>query len=403
MPDIMNKPRVVIFSQGDEVITGALVDTNAAYLAEQCRLLGFDIVRHVTVADDMAELIQVLKEVDAMADICLCTGGLGPTQDDLTTEAFAEAFQKTLEMDLEALEMMREFFAKLKAPMADVNKKQALLPTGSVRIDNRWGTAPGFTAVGQQCRFYFMPGVPFEMQQMMETFVIADLQRQFNVDQPQLITFRSMGMGESSIQQAVDELDIASDIRISFRAGMPENELKLLFPKHYSHQHIQAYIDDIKGALLGSVFAVDGFGQSVKSLPDCVDQLMAKNNLTLALIESLSQGDIARQCHPAWLRQAEVYPKVDDLMVKFGAEGKEVGEGLAVDLVKAHQAQHATNCSLIQLYERKADSTVAVYTAVANHQSELSSTKEVWGRPLRQQTVASALAFNLLRQLIQDL
>jgi len=238
---------------------------------------------------------------------------------------------------------------------------------------------------------------------MMETFVLADLQRQFNVDQPQLITFRSMGMGESSIQQAVDELDIESDIRISFRAGMPENELKLLFPKHYSHQHIQAYIDDIKGALLGSVFAVDGFGQSVKSLPDCVDQLMAKNNLTLALIESLSQGDIARQCHPAWLRQAEVYPKVDDLMVKFGAEGKEVGEGLAVDLVKAHQAQHATNCSLIQLYERKTDSTVAVYTAVANYQSELSSTKEVWGRPLRQQTVASALAFNLLRQLIQDL
>ncbi|MGB1703073.1 MAG: molybdopterin-binding protein, partial [Cycloclasticus sp.] len=76
MPEIMNKPRVVIFSQGDEVITGALVDTNAAYLAEQCRLLGFDIVRHVTVADDMAELVQVLKEVDAMADICLCTGGL---------------------------------------------------------------------------------------------------------------------------------------------------------------------------------------------------------------------------------------------------------------------------------------------------------------------------------------
>jgi len=397
-----NKPKVIIFSQGDEVITGALVDTNAAFLADQCRTLGFDIIRHVTVADNLTDLVQVLKEVDAMADICLCTGGLGPTQDDLTTEAFSQAFQVELEMDNEALEMMSEFFAKLKIPMADVNKKQALLPKNSTRIDNRWGTAPGFTSVGQHCRFYFMPGVPYEMKQMMDTFVLADLQSQFEVEQPRLITFRSMGMGESDIQQAVNSLDIANDIRVSFRAGMPENELKLLFPMRYTEEQIQYSIDEVNSALRGSVFAIDGLGQSVSNLPDCVDQLMAEKYLTLNLIETLSQGDIARQCQADWLLQSVVYPKVSDLRAEFSSVQQVIGEELAAEIVTKNHSRYGANLSLVQIHEKINDTTVAVFTAVADGQRHISSTKEVWGRPLRQQTVASALAFNLLRKFIQN-
>ena len=181
MPNVA-KPKAIIFSQGDEVITGALVDTNAAFLADHCRTLGFDIVRHITVADDMDDLVQVLQEIDGLADICLCTGGLGPTQDDLTTEAFGKAFQVELELDNEALVMMRDFFAKLKMPMAEVNIKQVMLPQNSTRIDNKWGTAPGFTATGRHCRFYFMPGVPYEMKQMVDAFVLVDLQRQFDIN-----------------------------------------------------------------------------------------------------------------------------------------------------------------------------------------------------------------------------
>lgn len=397
-----NRPKVIIFSQGDEVITGALVDTNAALLADHCRTLGFDIVRHVTVADDLDDLVQVLKEIDAMADVCLCTGGLGPTQDDLTTEAFAKAFQVELELDDEALVMMRDFFATLKVEMADVNIKQALLPKNSRRIDNRWGTAAGFTAKGQRCQFYFMPGVPYEMKQMMNTFVLADLQHQFKIEQPRLITFRSMGVGESDIQQAVNSLNIASDIRVSFRAGMPENELKLLFPRSYTTEQIQYYIDEVNSALRGTVFAVDGLDQSVSNLPDCVDQLMAEKHLSLSIIESLSQGDISRQCQADWLLQSTVYPKVSDLMSTFGCEQQDVNETVAADIAKkAHQHSMAT-LSLVQLHKKVNENTVAVFTAVADGQRSISNSKDVWGRPLRQQTVASALAFNLLRKFIQE-
>jgi len=400
--DRVETPKVVIFSQGDEVITGALVDTNAAFLADQCRTLGFDVIRHVTVADDLAELVQVLKEIDAMADLCLCTGGLGPTQDDLTTEAFAKAFDLELELDAEALEMIREFFATLNVPMADVNTKQALLPKKSTRIDNRWGTAPGFTSLGRACRFYFMPGVPYEMKQMMESFVLADLQREFAVEAPRLITFRSMGMGESDIQQAVNDLSIADDIRVSFRAGMPENELKLLFPKHYTDENIRPYLDEVKSALRGSVFAVDGLDQSVSNLPDCVAQLMSEKHQTLSLIETISQGDIARQCQADWLLQSLVYPKVSALTIDFDAGQEEINEKLVEAVAEKNHTRHKASLSLVQMHKKINDTTVAVYTAVADNQRSTSSSKEVWGRALRQQTVASALAFNLLRKFLQD-
>ena len=400
--DRVEAPKVVIFSQGDEVITGALVDTNAAFLADQCRTLGFDVIRHITVADDLAELVQVLKEIDVMADLCLCTGGLGPTQDDLTTEAFAKAFDLELELDAEALEMIREFFATLNVPMADLNTKQAMLPKNSTRIDNRWGTAPGFTSLGRACRFYFMPGVPYEMKQMIDNFVLDDLQRQFAVEAPRLITFRSMGMGESDIQQAVNDLNIADDIRVSFRAGLPENELKLLFPKHYSEENIRPYLDKVNSALRGSVFAVDGLDQSVSNLPDCVAQLMNEKQQTLSLIETISQGDIARQCQADWLLQSLVYPKVSALTIDFDAEQEEISETLVEALAKKNQSQHKASLSLVQMHKKINDTTVAVYTAVADNQRSIASSKEVWGRALRQQTVASALAFNLLRKFLQD-
>ncbi|OUR88836.1 competence/damage-inducible protein A, partial [Cycloclasticus sp. 44_32_T64] len=301
-----------------------------------------------------------------------------------------------------ALAMMRDFFATLKVEMADVNIKQALLPKNSRRIDNRWGTAPGFTAKGQRCQFYFMPGVPYEMKQMMNTFVLADLQHQFKIEQPRLITFRSMGMGESDIQQAVNSLNIASDIRVSFRAGMPENELKLLFPRSYTMEQIQYYIDEVNSALRGTVFAVDGLDKSVRNLPDCVDQLMAENHLSLGLIETLSQGDISRQCQTDWLLQSTVYPKVFDLMSTFGCEQQETNETVAVDIAKKAHQDSMANLSLVQLHKKVNENTVAVFTAVVNDQRCISSSKDVWGRPLRQQTVASALAFNLLRKFIQE-
>lgn len=396
-------PKAIILSQGDEVITGALVDTNAAYLADHCRTLGFDIVRHMTVADDMTDLVQVLQEIDGLADVCLCTGGLGPTQDDLTTEAFSKAFDVDLVIDDVALKMMSDFFAKLNMTMAAVNHKQALLPKHSTRIDNHWGTAAGFMGLGQRCRFYFMPGVPFEMKQMMDAFVLADLRGQFNIEPSRLITFRSLGMGESDIQQAVNELNIGPDIRVSFRAGLPENELKLLFPNTYADRQIQHYIDEIETVMRGSVFAVDGFNQTVTGLADCVDQLMRQKKQSLTVIETISQGGLATQCHADWLVKSVVIPQRSGIMSRLDSQPLCIDESSAINIAQKEQAKHSADITLVQLFDTDDEARVNVYTAIIGAQYPLSSSKTVRGRPQRQQIVAAAMALNLLRKYLLGL
>lgn len=286
MPNVTS-PKVVIFSQGDEVITGVTVDTNAAYLADHCHRLGFDVIRHITVADELDDLVQVLRDIDAQADICLSTGGLGPTQDDLTTEAFIQAFSVEQVFDQTALAMMENYFAKLQLNMPALNRKQAYLPANATRIDNHWGTAPGFIANGKRCRFYCMPGVPYEMKNMMDSIVLGELRTQFNVEKTTLVTLRTMGMGESAMQQEIDKLTLAKDIRISFRAGLSENELKLIFPYGYKQDKMREDVDAVKGVLSDRVFAIDGLGQSVESLPAYISQLMQSKGCTLNIIETI--------------------------------------------------------------------------------------------------------------------
>jgi len=397
-------PKVVIFSQGDEVITGATVDTNAAYLADHCRALGFNIVRHITVADEMDDLVQVLRDIDVQADICLCTGGLGPTQDDLTSEAFSKAFNTKLVFDDTALTMMQEYFAKLNVDMPALNRKQAYLPGNATRIDNHWGTAPGFIAKGANCQFYCMPGVPYEMKNMMHSFVLESLRNLFNVEKTQLITLRTMGMGESAIQQEIDKLSIADDIRISFRAGLPENELKLIFPNAYNKQQIKVCVDEVKGVLRDSVFAVDGLGDDIKSLPDYVRQLMVEKKHTLSLIETLSQGDIARQCDGNYLIKSLIFPQVSGIMSRFATQGESIDELVAENIAQQEHANNDESITLVQLYQTTGeDNTRVVYTAVVSNKRASSATKTIKGRLERQRIIASAAAFNLLRKhLLED-
>ncbi|MEO1963568.1 MAG: molybdopterin-binding protein [Cycloclasticus sp.] len=396
MPE-KNRPKVVIFSQGDEVITGATIDTNAAYLADHCRTLGFDIIRHITVADELDDLVQVLKDIDALADICLCTGGLGPTQDDLTTQAYSKAFNTPLVFDDIAMTMMRGFFDKLNIDMPEVNRKQALLPENSTRIDNLWGTAAGFIGETNRCRFYCMPGVPYEMKNMMQTTVLDDLRACFKVQKQRLITLRTMGMGESAIQQEVDKLSLSDDIRVSFRAGLPENELKLIFPSHYVDDAVQRCIKEVQGVLGGSVFAIDGFGKAVKNLPDCVHQLMIEKQQTLSVIETISQGGIARQCDVGWLQQSMVSPRVSAILSRFGIDNADITESLAVEIATKEHEQNDSNITLVQLHHNDGDDVIAV-VAVVSDTSHTSASKKLTGRLERKQINASAQALNLLRK-----
>src|SRR5262245_1963247 len=134
-------PRAEILSQGDEVVTGQIADTNAAWLSERLTELGFDVARHTTVGDRRSDLVSVLREIAARCDLCRCTGGPGPTDDDLTAGSVAEAFDRPLQLDAVALGQIEEKFRRFGREMAPVNRRQAELPAGTARLDNDWGTA----------------------------------------------------------------------------------------------------------------------------------------------------------------------------------------------------------------------------------------------------------------------
>jgi nicotinamide-nucleotide amidase len=146
-------PTLEIFSQGEEIVTGQIVDTNAAWLSQQAVACGFTVTRHTAVGDKLDDLIVLLQDISPRADCCICTGGLGPTSDDLTAEAVAYAFNLPLKFDDIAFEQISNFFAHRNKTMPESNRKQAMLPHGAERIDNEWGTAPGFSLQYGRCWF----------------------------------------------------------------------------------------------------------------------------------------------------------------------------------------------------------------------------------------------------------
>jgi nicotinamide-nucleotide amidase len=307
--------RAEILSQGDEVVTGQIADTNAAWLSEQLVGLGFDVVRHTTVGDRQADIVEVLREIAQRADVCVCTGGLGPTADDLTSGAVAEAFDRPQELDLVALAQIEDRFRAFGRVMAPVNRRQALLPRGSERLDNSWGTAPGFAfstdrrGEGGGTRpgavFFCLPGVPVEMKQMFEARVLPRLVERFAVVPGRLVTLRTVGVGESDVQQALEGLSVAEAV-LGFRTRLPENHVKLRFPAGVSEEVVHRVVTAVLERIGRWVFTVEGVPEhSVATdtgggdLAAVVGRALVARGETLAVAESCTGGRVAAAC-TAW-------------------------------------------------------------------------------------------------------
>ena len=295
-------PIAEVLSQGDEVVTGQITDTNAAWLAEQLTDLGFTIVRHVGVGDRVADLVSAFREISTRSDLCICTGGLGPTDDDLTAMAVAEAFDRPLELDEEALAQLKERYASFGRPMAPVNERQAWLPKGSVRLDNAWGTAPGFAVLGGQTQFMCLPGVPREMRPMFEARVLPLIHQRFALRPARLVTLRCIGVGESDLQQAMGDWK-APGVVISYRTKLPENHLKLRFDPDVASVAVVSAIEGVLDCIGKWVFTIEGSPSVIPGFDtgggahhEVVGRLLAARGHTLATAESCTGGRIAAAC-----------------------------------------------------------------------------------------------------------
>lgn len=401
----MNQPRAEIFSQGDEVITGEIADANAAWLAGELTALGFEVSRHTAVGDRLEALVDVLREIAGRADLCLCTGGLGPTCDDLTAAAVSEAFDRPLELDRDALSQIETWFRRLGRPMAAVNRKQALLPRGGTRLDNPWGTAPGFAVQAGRCRFFFLPGVPGEMRGMFRQSVQPSLSTYFPLHPRPRVILHTVGIGESALQELLDPVILPPGATLGFRAGGPENQVKLAFPQGSDAATVEATVAAVAHAIGHSVYAIGRSGDASGSLAEAAGERLIERRAYLFVVETLSGGALAASCAGAgWLAGAWVEPEPARLLSRLSVQTGVTDADTARRLAEAVRQREGVDYALLQYGQFTADEArdpiarIEAWFALAGPESALAENRMLTGPPQRKRDSAKAHTLDLLRR-----
>lgn len=217
-----------LLSIGTELTRGELINTNASWLSEQLILLGFDVVEHRTVADNPEQIATALQQLASVAGIVVCTGGLGPTTDDLTAASAAKAAGVALHRDPATLEVLRRRYESRGRPFTDARAKQADVPVGANILVNAIGTAPGFELSIGNARCFFTPGVPREMTHIFQERIVPTIAADGVRDCYQS-HLRTYGLAEAAIQERLRDLEaVFPGVAVGYRVQTPEVEVKLL-------------------------------------------------------------------------------------------------------------------------------------------------------------------------------
>lgn len=396
------KARVEIFSQGEEVVSGQIVDSNAAWLSQQLLEQGFAVTRHSAVGDRLDDLVALIHEIAGRADCCICTGGLGPTIDDLTSEAAAIAGGQPLQFDATAMQQIAAYFSKRGRQMPAINRKQAYLPQGALRIDNPVGTAPGFMLQIGACWFAFLPGVPAEMKAMFAE-VQRQLSRHFQLRPDFLVILRSVGIGESAIQQRLQTLEMPEGVQLGFRAAIDEVQTKLLFPADFPSQQRQQLTRQAAELIGDAVFAIDSPEQRQGDLVTVIGEVMRQRGLTLSVIETASHGLLAAKCvEQDWLRFVQFTANPAITAEKWGcAFDIDNLAASAAELARHLQRRQNIDWQLVQLYSGSLNDpaqNIILYNALQTGDGLQQSSSTVSGSATSKQNHAAVQALDLLRR-----
>lgn len=280
-----------IVAIGTELLLGVTIDTNSAYLARQLAAAGVGVFRKTVVGDNVERIAATVSEALDRAELVICTGGLGPTVDDMTREAVAKAFGVELEFRAELMAQIEARFAAMNRPMSESNRLQAYVPQGARAIENPRGTAPSFLMEDQRGVVIVLPGVPSEMRYLFENAVLPYLRDERGISEIILVrTLHATGLGESVIGERIADLMRLENPTVGISAKGAQYELRVgaraatLADAEALIAPIEAAIRERLGAnLLGDI-----------PLPQRVGALLASKNVSLALYEGNAQGPVYR-------------------------------------------------------------------------------------------------------------
>jgi nicotinamide-nucleotide amidase len=285
--------RVELVAVGTELLLGDIVNGNAAWLGQRLSAVGIDVTHSVVVGDNIERIAAVLRTATERADAVVVTGGIGPTQDDLTREALATVAGVELRRDPLLEAALRARFERLRRDVPDNNYRQADLPAGGISLPNAEGSAPGVRLDVDGSVIYLLPGVPFEMEAMFTAEVLPELLRR--AGQPSVIVhrvLRTVGMWESAVAAAlaplVEELSAAGNPTVAFLASAGQTRVRIT-AKAASHDEALELIGPVeahaRAALGPGVYGVDD-----DTLDGVVAAALRERGETVSVAESLTGG-----------------------------------------------------------------------------------------------------------------
>jgi competence/damage-inducible protein CinA-like protein len=287
-------PTAEIITIGTEILLGEIIDTNAHYIARKLRDAGIDLYRKTSVGDNAKRISQAIQQSMERCDIIITTGGLGPTVDDPTRDAIALAFETHTEFRSELWDQIQARFKRFGRQPTENNKRQAYVPTNAVVIENPVGTAPSFIMETEKHAVIALPGVPREMEYLMEHAVLPYLRDRYRLTA--IIRARilhSAGVGESQIDDLIGDLETLSNPTIGLAAHSGQVDIRIT-AKANSEQDVSDLIRPIETEIrnrLGTWI----YGADEETLEKVALNAVQKQGWSLAVVEAGLGGDLLRR------------------------------------------------------------------------------------------------------------
>ena len=404
-----------IITIGDELLIGQTIDTNGSWIGEKLNSIGLQVSHITSIQDKREQILNALKLASERSNLVIVTGGLGPTNDDITKHTLCEYFESDLTLNTDILKKIEDYFKSKNLEMLKVNKDQALLPHNCLVLENIRGTASGMWFEKKGVVYISLPGVPYEMKGIMNENGLSRIIERFSKGKVVNKTVKTHGLGESYLAEIIKkwEQDLVEDnvslaylpspgiVKLRLTA-IGENEQLLL-------DKIENYIDQLIQLIPDYIFGFEN-----DSLESVVGDLLRNKQQTLSLAESCTGGNISKMitsisgCSDYFKGSVIAYSNeikqrmllVENEKIEFyGAVSREVVEQMALGLTKKFNTDYGLATSGIAgpTGGTKEKPVGTVWIAVANAEKVISKKFNFGNSRERNITISSLAALNMLR------
>lgn len=404
-----------IITIGDELLIGQTIDTNGSWIGEKLNSIGLQVSHITSIQDKREQILNALKLASERSNLVIVTGGLGPTNDDITKHTLCEYFESDLTLNTDILKKIEDYFKSKNLEMLKVNKDQALLPHNCLVLENIRGTASGMWFEKKGVVYISLPGVPYEMKGIMNENGLSRIIERFSKGKVVNKTVKTHGLGESYLAEIIKkwEQDLVEDnvslaylpspgiVKLRLTA-IGENEQLLL-------DKIENYIDQLIQLIPDYIFGFEN-----DSLESVVGDLLRNKQQTLSLAESCTGGNISKMitsvsgCSDYYKGSVIAYSNeikqrmllVENEKIEFyGAVSREVVEQMALGLTKKFNTDYGLATSGIAgpTGGTKEKPVGTVWIAVANAEKVISKKFNFGNSRERNITISSLAALNMLR------